>query len=121
MSRLVLLCWAGLLTAAPACAENLLEVYRDALHYDPTYAAAQADHGAALEAVPQARAAFLPDLSAGANAGQNYSKAKPNNKSTSFFSQNDNEYFQDWGYSLSLTQSFPTGWRRTQSMLSTGC
>ena len=53
---------AFLVAAAPAAsAENLLEVFRFALTSDPEFLAAGADHRAALEIRPQARAALLPN------------------------------------------------------------
>ena len=48
-------------TAPPAPAENLLEVFRFALTSDPEFLAAGADHRAALELRPQARAVLLPN------------------------------------------------------------
>ena len=48
-------------TAPAASAENLLEVFRFALTSDPEFLAAGADHRAALEIRPQARAALLPN------------------------------------------------------------
>ena len=53
---------AFLVATAPAApAENLLEVFRFALTSDPEFLAAGADHRAALEIRPQARAALLPN------------------------------------------------------------
>lgn len=52
--------------AVPATS-GLLDVYRQALEQDASLAAAQADYLARREAVPQARAALLPSLSAGAS------------------------------------------------------
>lgn len=48
--------------AAPASAQALLQLYRDALANDPTYAAARAQYQANQEAVPQARAGLLPTV-----------------------------------------------------------
>jgi outer membrane protein len=55
----------------PAFAENLSEVYRAALAYDPTYAAARATYEAASEQLPQARAGLLPNVSLNANTRRN--------------------------------------------------
>ncbi|HKE42599.1 MAG TPA: TolC family outer membrane protein [Casimicrobiaceae bacterium] len=46
-----------------AFGEDLLQIYRDALANDPTYAAARANWAATQEALPQARAGLLPVLS----------------------------------------------------------
>jgi outer membrane protein len=57
--------------SVPAVAENLSEVYRAALAYDPTFASAQATYQAARERLPQARAGLLPNASLNANARYN--------------------------------------------------
>ena len=56
-SALALLLWA---TAGSAVADDLMQVYRQALSADPTYAAARAENRAALERLPQSRATLLP-------------------------------------------------------------
>jgi outer membrane protein len=53
---------AALVGAAPARAENLLEVYMDAVRGDPIVREAEARRDAALEAKPQARGALLPQV-----------------------------------------------------------
>lgn len=57
-----------LLAAAPAAADDLIDVYRRALANDPVFAVARANYEANLEKAPQGRAQLLPtlDLSAGA-------------------------------------------------------
>ena len=50
--------------AGPACAADLLNVYRDALVSDPVYQSARAQYSSTIEALPQARATYLPLLSA---------------------------------------------------------
>jgi len=67
-SNKILLALAGtaLLAAAnPARAASLMEVYQQALQSDPLIHEAEARYNAALEAVPQARGALFPQLSAG--------------------------------------------------------
>jgi outer membrane protein len=62
----------GATFAAPfAHAENLTDIYRDALGYDAQYASARAVYQATQEKLPQARAGLLPNLSANANLRQN--------------------------------------------------
>ncbi|MDQ5847906.1 MAG: TolC family outer membrane protein [Pseudomonadota bacterium] len=51
-----------------ACAEDLLQVYRDAQRYDAVYAAAQHSLEAGRERLPQGRALLLPTLNLSANA-----------------------------------------------------
>ncbi|HEU4621160.1 MAG TPA: TolC family outer membrane protein [Burkholderiaceae bacterium] len=53
--------------ASPGYGQTLLQVYRDALTNDPTFAAARAGYQASTEAVPQARAGLLPLVGASAN------------------------------------------------------
>ena len=60
--------------AAPGAVSNLLDVYRDAVAHDADLAAAQADYLARREALPQARAALLPNLSAGARLSDSHSR-----------------------------------------------
>lgn len=62
---------ASFAAAVPARSEDLVQIYQDAERSDPTLAAARASHDAALEAVPQARAALLPNVNLGAQANVN--------------------------------------------------
>lgn len=50
--------------AAPAVADNLLEVYQLAVDNDPQFAAAVASRDVAVEALPQATSGYLPKLNA---------------------------------------------------------
>ncbi len=50
--------------AGPAGAADLLQIYRDAVSNDATYASARATRDAGLENLPQGRAAILPTISA---------------------------------------------------------
>jgi len=61
-ARLALCCTASL--CAPAGAQDLMQVWRQALGSDPVYAAARAAYRAGLEQLPQARAGLLPAISA---------------------------------------------------------
>ena len=61
-------------TAWTAGAEDLMQVYRQALGADPTYAAARAEYRAGLERLPQARAALRPLITA--EAGPTYSDVR---------------------------------------------
>ena len=53
---------AALLGSAPVRAENLIEVYLDAVRSDPLVREAEARRAAALEVKPQARALLLPQI-----------------------------------------------------------
>ena len=63
---------AASLAAAPAAAEDLMQVYREAQRNDPALAAARANWEATQERVPQARAGLLPNVSLSVSANANY-------------------------------------------------
>ena len=64
---------ASLLHCAPVSAEDLMQIYREAERNDPALAAARANYQATKEAVPQARAGLLPNVSVtGAVNANNY-------------------------------------------------
>jgi outer membrane protein len=72
-ARRAVLPWAlaTLVAAMPAVAEDLLQIYREAQQNDPTLAAARASWNATQEALPQARSALLPNVSAQGAANVN--------------------------------------------------
>ena len=57
--------------ARPVSAEDLLQIYREAVKNDPAIAAAKASWEATQEKAPQARAGLLPNVSASANISAN--------------------------------------------------
>jgi outer membrane protein len=57
----------ALLSAIPAFAADLVQVYREALAYDAQYAAARATAAAGREKQPQALAGLLPNIGASGN------------------------------------------------------
>jgi outer membrane protein len=94
---------AALGAAGPAAAgTDLLNLTRDALLNDPTYAAARFAQLASAEAEPQARANLLPNLSASISETANRIDYR-----TPVFNPVDNpnvqETFNAWGPSLNLT------------------
>jgi len=104
---------AALLGSAPVRAENLIEVYLDAVRSDPLVREAEARRSAALEVKPQARALLLPQVNVG---GQIYT-ANADGEST--FPQvdrdtgdivtvgniNSTDVDQYWDYRAELTQT----------------
>src|SRR5689334_16912738 len=69
VNRLLAIALGAALTAASsAWADDLLQVYRDALTADPVLASARANWAAIQESVPQARAGLLPNVGLAANA-----------------------------------------------------
>jgi outer membrane protein len=69
--RLVLMLAASGL-ALSAHGADLLGVYRDALVSDPVFQSSRAQYQAGLERLPQARAGYLPTISANASAFRNW-------------------------------------------------
>jgi outer membrane protein len=104
---------AALVAAAPVRAENLLEVYMDAVKSDPVVREAEARRSAALEVKPQARALLLPQVNVG---GQIYTA---NSDGEATFPQVDRttgnivtvgnksttDVSQYWDYRAELTQT----------------
>ncbi len=88
---------SGLLPGALAQAADLQQVYRLALRNDPKLHAAQASLRAARTQSPQARALFLPSITATANTTWN------EQTSISSLGRSDNQYNSN-GYTLTLTQ-----------------
>lgn len=87
-------------TATPLQADDLLSIYKLAIQSDPQFRAAQAESMAVMEAKPQAKALFLPNLSLSANVTDNRTETTD---STFFPSVTDD--FTSSGYSLSLDQT----------------
>jgi outer membrane protein len=83
-----------------AFGEDLLQIYRDALANDPTYAAARANWAATQEALPQARAGLLPVLSLLGLANQQDFKENLHSDPTLNFVQR----FPTYSYTVSASQ-----------------
>ena len=105
----------GLAVAALCCgalnsavAEDLLQIYGEALTNDPTYAAARATWAASMETLPQARSGLLPVLSLLGIA--NYQDFHENLRSDPAltFAQR----FPNYNYTVSATQPLyrPQNW-----------
>jgi outer membrane protein len=104
---------AALLGSAPLRAENLIEVYLDAVRSDPLVREAEARREAALEVKPQARALLLPQINLG---GQIYT-ANADGESTfpqvnpatgnivTVGNKSSTDVSQYWDYGAELTQS----------------
>jgi outer membrane protein len=83
-----------------AAAEDLLQIYRDALANDPTLASARATWQATQEAVPQARAGLLPSVTLVGNANrQNFYEKLHTDPSVSV-----TENFPAYNYTVSASQ-----------------
>jgi outer membrane protein len=91
---------AGAGLGRPAAAEDLVQIYRDALANDPTLASAKATWQASQEAVPQARAGLLPVLSLLGTANeQDFNENLHTDPGTSF-----HQRFGGAGYTVSASQ-----------------
>jgi outer membrane protein len=83
-----------------AAAEDLVQIYRDAIANDPTLASAQATWLATQENVPQARAGLLPSVTLVGNANrQNFYEKLHTDPSLSF-----TERFPSYNYTVSASQ-----------------
>ncbi|HET7197758.1 MAG TPA: TolC family outer membrane protein, partial [Burkholderiales bacterium] len=87
--------------AAPAGAEDLLQVYRDAQRYDAVYSGARYTLEATRERIPQARALLLPNLNATANINKQRIDAQSDNPAVS---PNFVRSPSSSGYTLTATQ-----------------
>jgi outer membrane protein len=96
----ILVSFVWVLLPAAAAADDLLSIYRLAQQSDPRLKAAEAAHAAALEAVPQAIAVLLPDISLGADISRDrFHNRKPEP------GENENSYATNRAYSAQLRQS----------------
>ena len=94
---------AALLATAPlgAGAENLAQVYRDALGYDAQFGAARQALLAGQERVTQGRALLLPSLSLSANATRSRTESESDNPAVQPSFERD---IDSHGYALTFTQ-----------------
>src|SRR3954469_15092762 len=72
--------WVVAAAAAPAAAEDLVQVYRDAQRYDAVYTGARYSLEAGRERIPQARALLLPSLSVTASGAAVRIEQESNNE-----------------------------------------
>ena len=86
--RLVLAGMIVALCGPPAGAEDLLQVYRQAMESDPVLKAAAASREASQEAKPQARALLLPNVGVTAEQGRTFGIAGSPTGQSSFNSHN---------------------------------
>jgi outer membrane protein len=83
-----------------AAAEDLIQIYRDALGSDPVLASARATREATQELVPQARAGLLPAVNLVANAGVEDFNDRLHTDPTATF----HERFPNYAYTVSASQ-----------------
>ncbi|HXH54296.1 MAG TPA: TolC family outer membrane protein [Gammaproteobacteria bacterium] len=101
--------WAAfiLFSISPPClfASDLLEIYRQAQINDPTIQAAREGQLATQEAIPQARAQFLPVLNADVNHIASHQSVGTNNATGTAIINTSNSHYNQSNYGLTLTQS----------------
>jgi len=90
----------GAVLLPSAAAEDLLQIYRDAVASDPTLASARATWMATQEVVPQARANLLPSVTLAANATEQDFHEKLHTDPAVTFSQR----FPQYQYTVSASQ-----------------
>jgi outer membrane protein len=90
--------------AFSARAENLAQIYEQALVCDPTFQSAKAGYLAAAELLPQSLSNLLPHANAYANTSANHVNLSLNNKDFAFFIPPADRNFNSKGYSLVLSQ-----------------
>ncbi|MCH9643875.1 MAG: TolC family outer membrane protein [Gammaproteobacteria bacterium] len=83
--------------SASVQADDLLQVYNQAVHNDPTFKKAEADWYTTRENLPIARAAYLPLLELTGTFSRNYAKTMPRAAAT-------DKYNWTTGYTATLTQ-----------------
>ena len=84
----------------PAAAEDLMQIYRDAVANDPTLASARASWEATQESIPQARAGLLPSVTLQGNANrQDFYERLHTDPSISI-----TERFPQYNYAVSASQ-----------------
>ncbi len=97
----------ALLSAIPAFAADLVQVYREALAYDAQYAAARATAAAGREKQPQALAGLLPNIGASGNTFGNDTRyaVTSNDEKTGFsVKKNYQNRYNSNSYGVNLTQ-----------------
>lgn len=89
-----------LLCPLPACADDLLSSWHDALAFDAQYASARAARDAGIEKLPQARAGLLPTVSFVASSAENRQSSQLRMQDASQLSTK----YNNGGWTVQLTQ-----------------
>jgi outer membrane protein len=96
----ILIAMAMSASLSGATAEDLIQIYRDALASDPVLASARATWEATQELVPQARAGLLPAVNLAANANeQDFNDRLRTDPTTTI-----HERFPNYAYTVSASQ-----------------
>ena len=111
MTKIALLCLCGIITTVQA--DDLMSIYQQALHADPTLKSAQFQLELSAARQAQAGGALLPQISASVNVSYNDRD----------INQRSSDEYKGEQYSVGLTQSLidvskVLNWKRTQSLTS---
>jgi outer membrane protein len=107
------------LAAAPVRAADLLQIYRDALANDATYASARATRDAGLENIPQGLAQILPTINATAFGQANNTDIKFNDIAGTGTGGDSVRVGPSGGFNLTLTQPL-FNWQNFQAYKEAG-
>ncbi|MDX2164484.1 MAG: TolC family outer membrane protein [Gammaproteobacteria bacterium] len=104
MKRVIFGVIASLAFMKCAYAEDLLQVYQQALANDPVIQAAKATRDANMEALPQSVATLLPSIGATAQTTSVHTSSRAENLAQGGRGAGDDESFNQHDYTLTLTQ-----------------
>ena len=93
---------AGALASMNAQAEDLLQVYKEALTNDPVYASARAAMVAGEEKIPQGRSGLLPNVTLSGSYSENNLNEMTSDPQFSY--ENGSAHFPQEQYTLQITQ-----------------
>jgi outer membrane protein len=97
-------CAAGLLAGGPLHAEDLMDIYREALVQDPVFAAQRATYQATKERKVQARALLLPNINATGNANYNDIDTQFDGSTAATSQAEGKRDYESYGAALNITQ-----------------
>jgi outer membrane protein len=97
-------CVAGLLAAGPLRADDLMDIYREALVQDAAYAAQRASYNATKERKVQARALLLPNANLTGNLGYNWNDTQYDPETLRTQGLSGGRNYESWGGGVNVTQ-----------------
>jgi len=97
-------CLAGLLAGGPLHADDLMDIYREALVQDAAYGAQRAAYQATKERKVQARALLLPSVNATGNLSYNWNDVQYNPETPRTTGLSGGRNFESYGAGLNVTQ-----------------
>src|SRR3990167_8572529 len=95
---------AAVLASLSVHADDLMQVYSQALAADPIFAQAQSTWKSQKMNLPIAEAGYLPQVTVTANSSRNYTQTFPNLSSNVTSGISSSSYTWQYGYAVNLTQ-----------------